>query len=130
MISAPPAVLVLPLPNRDQVISTVNFVVGKFKRLGVPVELKKSETPIFVECRVTAEGLLQRLDIYLAANSEDFATVTPVQEKIVNNFVERVAYAHIAQGVAVQVNYEAKEAVAVKNVVVYAVGPAYRDLKL
>ncbi len=130
MISAPPAVLILPLPNRDQVMSTVSMVVSKLKKMGASVELRKVEGPVFIECRVSADGVLQRLDIYLAASGDDFATVTPVQERIANNFVERVAYAHIAQGVAVQINYEAKDGVVLKNVVVYAVGPAYKDLKL
>lgn len=129
MISAPPAVFVVPLPNRDQLISTVSFVVDKFKKLGVSVELKRSEGPLFVECKVTAAGVAQRLDIYLSA-PDDFATVTPVQEKIAGNFVERIAYAYVAQGVAVQINYEVKESASIKGVVVYAVGPAYRDLKL
>ncbi|MEL9991616.1 MAG: hypothetical protein QXP98_06480 [Thermoproteus sp.] len=130
MISSPPAVLILPLPSRDQVVSAVAMVVNRIKKLGVPVELRKVDGPIFIECKVSADGLLQRLDVYLAASGDDFATVTPVQERIVGNFVERIAYAHVAQGVAVQMNYEAKGDVALRGVVVYAVGPAYRDLKL
>ncbi len=130
MISAPPAVLILPLPNRDQVVSTVNMVVSKLKKMGASVELRRADGPVFVECKVSADGVLQRLDVYLAASGDDFATVTPVQERITNGFVERVAYAHIAQGIAIQITYEAKEGVSLKGVVVYAVGPAYRDLKL
>ncbi|AEA11798.1 hypothetical protein TUZN_0300 [Thermoproteus uzoniensis 768-20] len=130
MISAPPAVLILPLPNKDQVVSTVSMVVSRLRKMGVAVELRKADGPVFIECRVSADGLLQRLDIYLAASGEDFATVTPVQERIVGNFIERTAYAHIAQGVAVQINYEVKDGVSLKNVVVYAVGSAYKDLKL
>jgi hypothetical protein len=130
MISAPPAVLILPLPSRDQVASTVSTVLSRLKKMGVHMELRKVDGPVFIECRVSADGLLQRLDIYLAASGDDFATVTPVQERMVGNFVERTAYAHVAQGIAVQMNYEVKEGVVLRNVVIYAVGPAYRDFKI
>ncbi|CCC81319.1 hypothetical protein [Thermoproteus tenax] len=130
MISAPPAVMLLPLPSKDQVVNTVSMVISKFKKIGVPVELKKVDGPIFIECRVSPDGTLQRLDVYLAVGGDDFATITPVQERIVGNFIERVAFVHIAQGVAVQINYEIKDSAALKNVIVYAVGPAYRDLVL
>jgi len=130
VITAPPAIIVVPLASKEQVGQTVNYVVSKVKQIGVPISHVHSDGPIYLPCRTTRDGLFERVDVYLATSAGDFANVLPAREEIKDGFVERAGYVHLVQGVAILFKYHAAGEVRLEEVVVYTVGAAYRDFKL
>ncbi|MEZ0320150.1 MAG: hypothetical protein ABWK05_09225 [Pyrobaculum sp.] len=130
MITAPPAIIIVPLASKEQVYQTVGYLVNRLKQLGVSIRHIHREDPVYIPCRTTKEGLLERVDVYLATAGGDFANVLPTREEIREGFVEKAGYVHLVQGVAVLFSYEAADEPRLKEVVIYTVGGPYKDFKV
>ncbi|ABL87528.1 conserved hypothetical protein [Pyrobaculum islandicum DSM 4184] len=129
MLAVPPAVIVLPLASKEQVLQTVNYVVGRLKQIGASIRHMHLDTPLYLECKVTRD-VVERVDVYLATANGDFVNVLPPSEEIKEGFVEKRSYIHLVQGVAVYFKYELGAGPKLAEVVIYSVGNAYRDFKL
>ncbi|MEM1597612.1 MAG: hypothetical protein QXP31_10945 [Pyrobaculum sp.] len=130
MLTAPPAIIVVPLASKEQVSQTVGYLVSRLRQLGVPVRHIHHEGPVYIPCRTTKEGLLERVDVYLATAGGDFANVLPAREEIKEGFVEKAGYVHLVQGVAVLFTYEVAGEPRLKEVVIYTAGGPYKDFKI
>ncbi|MFN3803880.1 MAG: hypothetical protein ACK4SY_02370 [Pyrobaculum sp.] len=128
MFFFPPAVLVVTLTTREQVQQTVNYIISRVKQIGVSINFQHSDGPTYLECKNTKEGVLERVDVYLAAG--DYANVLPTREEIREGYIERVGYVHLIQGVAVLFRYRVGQEVRLESVAVYTVGSVYKDFKL
>ncbi|ACB40693.1 hypothetical protein [Pyrobaculum neutrophilum] len=129
MYAVPPAVILIPLASKEQVLQTVNYVVGRLRQIGAPVRHAHSDSPLYLGCRVAREEV-ERVDVYLATAGGDFANVLPQAEEIKEGFVERKGYVHLVQGVAICFRYQLGQEPRLAEVVVYTVGAPYRDFKL
>lgn len=130
MLSAPPAIIVIPLASREQVQQTVEYVLRRLKQLSVAIKHEHSDAPVFISCRTTRDGLMERVDVYLATAGGDAAFVLPPREEIKEGFVERTGVVHLVQGVAVLFKYRWSEDVRLEGVEVLTVGQPYRDFKI
>ena len=130
MLAVPPAVIVVPLASKEQVYQTVNYVVGRLRQIEAPLRHVHSDAPIYVESRVRRDGSVERVDVYLATSTGDFANVLPPREEIKDGgFIEKSAVVHIAQGVAVVYRYNLEGGPKLVEVVIYTVGGVYRDFR-
>ena len=131
MLAVPPAVIMVPLASKEQVYQTVNYVVGRLRQIEAPLRHVHSDAPLYVESRVGKDGSAERIDVYLATSTGDFANVLPPREEIKDGgFIEKSAVVHIAQGVAVVYRYNLGGEPKLVEVVIYTVGGVYRDFKL
>ncbi len=130
MLAVPPAVVVVPLASKEQVYQTVNYVVSRLRQINAPLRHIHSDAPLYVESRVGRDGSVERVDVYLATSTGDFANVLPPREEIREGFIEKSAVVHIAQGVAVVYRYNLEGGPKLVEVVIYTVGASYRDFKL
>ena len=130
MLAVPPAVVVVPLASKEQVYQTVNYVVSRLRQIEAPLRHVHSDAPLYVESRVGRDGLVERVDVYLATSTGDFANVLPPREEIKEGFIEKSAVVHIAQGVAVVYRYNLEGGPKLVEVVIYTVGGVYRDFRL
>jgi hypothetical protein len=128
MIVAPPT-FVIPVASKSQVYQMLNYVIGRLKQTGVQIKHVHSDAPVYIECRNMRDGPVERVDVYLATASGDFANVLPVREEIKNGFVERVSYVHLVQGAAILYRYQLGERPALVEVIVYTVGGQYADFR-
>ncbi|MFN7106345.1 MAG: hypothetical protein ACK4M3_07180 [Pyrobaculum sp.] len=128
MFLFPPAILVVTLSTREQVQQTVNYIISRVRQMGVSIAYQHSDSPIYIECKNTKDGVLERVDVYLATG--DYANVLPTREEIRDGYIEKVGYLHLIQGVAVLFKYHAGQEVRLESVVVYTVGSVYRDSRL
>lgn len=85
----PPAIFVLPLTSKEQVVQMVNYVVSKVKQLSVEVR-HIPPTPRCISSKNSRDGIMERVDVYLATSAGDYANVLPVREEIKEGFVEKV----------------------------------------
>jgi len=129
VIAAPPAIILVPLASKEQVQQTVNYVLSRVKQIA-KVRHIHAEGPLYIESRSTRDGLMERVDVYIASTGGDFANVLPVREEIREGFIERVGYVHLIQGVAVVFRYRVAGEPRLEEVVVYTVGALYKEFKL
>ncbi|AAL64557.1 hypothetical protein [Pyrobaculum aerophilum] len=130
MIAAPPAIIIVPLASKEQVLHTVNYVVSKIKQIGVGIRHVHSDGPIYIQSRNSKDGIMERVDVYIASAGGDFANVLPVREEIKEGFIERTGIVHLVQGVAVVFRYKLAGEPQLEEVVIYTAGGNYRDFKL
>ncbi|MEM0369179.1 MAG: hypothetical protein QXK71_02420 [Pyrobaculum sp.] len=126
----PPAIFVLPLTSKEQVVQMVNYVVSKVKQLSVEVRHIHSDAPLYIESKNSRDGIMERVDVYLATSAGDYANVLPVREEIKEGFVEKVGFVHLVQGAAVLFRYALGKEPTLTEVVIYTVGALYKDFKL
>ncbi len=127
MFFYPPAVIVIPLATREQLQQMVTYVISRLRQLDVAVKHTHSDGAMYLQCRNTRDGLLERVDVYLA--SGDYANVLPAREEIRENYIERVGYVHLVQGVAILFRYKAIGEPKLEVVEVYTAGSVYRNIE-
>lgn len=130
MLAAPPAIIVMPLASKEQVYHTLNYVVAKIKQLNVGIRHIHSDSPLYIESRNSRDGVVERLDVYLATSTGDYANVLPAREELKEGFLEKVGFVHLVQGVAVLFRYNVAKGPTLDEVVIYTVGQVYKDFKL
>ncbi len=126
MISTiPPAILVVPLPNRDQVEEAVNKVIGVARGMGIEVDVIDVETPVFLESAVRKDGediVLTRVDVYLSAADGDIFNALPLIEMERDGFREAIGTVHLIKGTALIYFYRRRRgAYTLEKVVLYNV---------
>jgi len=90
----------------EQVVSTVQAVVRKLRENGIPVDVRRSQQPMFLVSGVKRNSgtvELIRLDIYVS--QQDYANALPMEESVVDGVVYRVGAIHVVSGVVIEHRY-------------------------
>ncbi len=121
----PPAILIVPLPNREQVEETVNKVVGIARGLGIEVDVVNAESPVFLESSVRRDGddiIMTRIDIYLSAADGDVFNALPLIEMENGGLRETAGAIHLIKGTAIMYIYRRRQGTySLERVVLYNV---------
>ncbi len=121
----PPAILIVPLPNREQVEETVSKVTGIARGLGIQVDVVNAESPVFLESAVRRDGddiVMTRIDIYLSASDGDVFNALPLIEVDNGGLREVTGAVHLIKGTAVMYVYRRRQGTySLERVVLYNV---------